>query len=182
MGWDIRVIPQGTVDNNVGPDRSSGPKALDPNYCRQPTLWFQDLCLEVLTVQCNELPLFVARALPLLIIVAYLIQQQWVQLLTPVNFGCAATLYSFSLEIVIIYLLFWRQVTYDWTVILNQLINSLFSKPIRHIIVSQGSLYLHQCNFMTKLNHFHIQDFCLYKIKSSVTLYLSLNIILPVLF
>ncbi len=33
----IRVIPQGTVDNNLGPDRLVGPKALDPNYCRQPT-------------------------------------------------------------------------------------------------------------------------------------------------
>ena len=28
----IRIIPQETVDNNLGP------KALDPNYCRQPTL------------------------------------------------------------------------------------------------------------------------------------------------
>ena len=35
----IRVIPQGTVYNNLGPDRLAGPKALDPNYCRQPTLW-----------------------------------------------------------------------------------------------------------------------------------------------
>ncbi len=34
----LRVIPQGTVDNNLGPDRLVGPKALDPNYCRQPTL------------------------------------------------------------------------------------------------------------------------------------------------
>ncbi len=31
-------IHQGTVDNNLGPDRLAGPKALDPNYCRQPTL------------------------------------------------------------------------------------------------------------------------------------------------
>ncbi len=29
-----RLIPQGTVDNNLGPDRSEDPKALDPNYCR----------------------------------------------------------------------------------------------------------------------------------------------------
>ena len=29
---DIRVIPQGTVDNNLGPDRLAGTKALDPNY------------------------------------------------------------------------------------------------------------------------------------------------------
>ncbi len=34
----IRVIPQGTVDNNLGPDRLAGPKAVDPNYCRQLTL------------------------------------------------------------------------------------------------------------------------------------------------
>ncbi len=32
------IIRQGTVDNNLGPDRLAGPKALDPNYCRQPTL------------------------------------------------------------------------------------------------------------------------------------------------
>ncbi len=34
----IRLIPQGTVDNNLGPDPLADPKALDPNYCRQPTL------------------------------------------------------------------------------------------------------------------------------------------------
>ncbi len=34
----IRLIPQGTVDNNLGPDRLAGPKALDPNYFRQLTL------------------------------------------------------------------------------------------------------------------------------------------------
>ncbi len=34
----IRLIPQGTVDNNLGPDRLAGQKALDPNYSRQPTL------------------------------------------------------------------------------------------------------------------------------------------------
>ena len=34
----LRVIPQGTVDNNLGPDRLAGPEALDPKYCRQPTL------------------------------------------------------------------------------------------------------------------------------------------------
>ena len=27
----LRVIPQETVDNNLGPDRLAGPKALDPN-------------------------------------------------------------------------------------------------------------------------------------------------------
>ena len=51
--------PQGTVDNNLGSDRLAGPKALYPipNYCRQPTLWLYDLCLEVLTVHGNELRL-----------------------------------------------------------------------------------------------------------------------------
>ncbi len=34
----IIILPQGMVDNNLGPDRLAGPKALDPNYCRQPTL------------------------------------------------------------------------------------------------------------------------------------------------
>ena len=34
----IRLIPQGTVDNNLGPDRSAGPKALEPNFYRQSTL------------------------------------------------------------------------------------------------------------------------------------------------
>ncbi len=29
---------QGMVDNNLGPDRLAGPKSLDPNYCRLPTL------------------------------------------------------------------------------------------------------------------------------------------------
>ena len=32
------IKPQGTVNNNLGPDRLEGHKALDPNYCRQPTL------------------------------------------------------------------------------------------------------------------------------------------------
>ncbi len=57
-----RVIPQGTVDNNLGPDRLAGPKALDPNYCRQPTLSLHDLCLEVLSVHGNKLRLFGAKA------------------------------------------------------------------------------------------------------------------------
>ncbi len=50
----IRLIPQGTVDNNLGPDRLAGPKALDPNYCRQPTLTLNNLCLEVLSVHGTE--------------------------------------------------------------------------------------------------------------------------------
>ncbi len=60
----IRVIPQGTVDNNLGPDRLAGTKALDPNYCRHPTLWLHDLCLEVITVHGIELRLFWAKAYP----------------------------------------------------------------------------------------------------------------------
>ena len=34
----LQVISQGAVVNNLGPDRLAGPKALDPNYCRQPAL------------------------------------------------------------------------------------------------------------------------------------------------
>ena len=65
----LRVIPQGAIDNNLGPDRLAGPKALDPNYYRKPTLWLHDLCLEVLTVHGNDLHMFGAKAyLPLLIL------------------------------------------------------------------------------------------------------------------
>ncbi len=35
---DIRFIPQGKVDNNLGLDSLAGPKALKPNHCRQLTL------------------------------------------------------------------------------------------------------------------------------------------------
>ena len=35
----IRLLLQGMVAvNNLGPDRLAGPKAIDPNHCRQPTL------------------------------------------------------------------------------------------------------------------------------------------------
>ncbi len=34
----IRFITQGTVVINIGQDRLPGPKVLDPNYYRQPTL------------------------------------------------------------------------------------------------------------------------------------------------
>ena len=37
MLYFIRFISQGTVDNNLGPERLAGPKALDPNPCRQTT-------------------------------------------------------------------------------------------------------------------------------------------------
>ena len=60
----IRLIPQGTVDNNLMPDRFAGPKALDPYYCRQPTYLLHDLCLEVLTVNGTEWGLFVTKAFP----------------------------------------------------------------------------------------------------------------------
>ncbi len=43
-------VSQGTVDNNLGPDRFVGPKALGPYHYRQPTLLLHDLSLEVLTV------------------------------------------------------------------------------------------------------------------------------------
>ena len=32
------INASGDGDNNLGPERFAGPKALDPNYCRQPTL------------------------------------------------------------------------------------------------------------------------------------------------
>ncbi len=35
-------------------DRLAGSKALDPTYCRQPSLWFHILCQKVLTVHVNE--------------------------------------------------------------------------------------------------------------------------------
>ncbi len=60
--------PQGTVDNNLGSDRLAGPKALDQNYCRQPTLRLHDLCLEVLNVHGIELSLFWDKAFLLLIL------------------------------------------------------------------------------------------------------------------
>ncbi len=66
--WYIRVIPQGTVDNNLVLERLAGPKALDPNYCKQPTLWLYDLCLEVLYVHGNELRLYGAKAFSLILL------------------------------------------------------------------------------------------------------------------
>ncbi len=33
----IWLLPQRTVDNNLGPDCLAGSKFLDPNYCKQPT-------------------------------------------------------------------------------------------------------------------------------------------------
>ncbi len=58
----------GDGDNNLGQDRLAGPKDLEPNYCRQPTLRLQYLCLEVLTVHGIELRLFWAKAFPLLLL------------------------------------------------------------------------------------------------------------------
>ncbi len=34
-----KFMPQGTVDNNLWPECLAGPKALDINECRQPTLF-----------------------------------------------------------------------------------------------------------------------------------------------
>ena len=63
---------QGTVDNNLGPDRLAGPKALDPSYGRQPTIWLYDLCLEFLTVHGIELCLFGAKTFPLRILFSFM--------------------------------------------------------------------------------------------------------------
>ncbi len=57
-------------DRPIGPDCSTGPKYLDPNYSRQPILWLHALCLKVLIVQGNELRLFGAKACPLLILIS----------------------------------------------------------------------------------------------------------------
>ncbi len=43
-----RLIPQREVDKKPGSDRLDGPKALDPNRCRQRTLWLYVICQEVL--------------------------------------------------------------------------------------------------------------------------------------
>ena len=65
---------------------------------RQPTLWLQDLCLEVLTVHGNELHLFGAKAFPLLVLLMVWTGNQgwalsikaecWTHNL-PVSSGCA---------------------------------------------------------------------------------------------
>ncbi len=77
----LRLILQGTAENNLGPDRLAGLKALNLNYYRQLTLLLHELCLEVLTVHVSELRLFWAKAFPLLsthtINVAHLIKQQY---------------------------------------------------------------------------------------------------------
>ncbi len=54
---DDTINTSGTIDNNLGPDRFAGP-----------ILLLHDLCLEVLTVHVNELHLFRARELPLLLL------------------------------------------------------------------------------------------------------------------
>ena len=54
---NIRLIPHGTFDNNLGLDRLASPKALDPNYCRQPTLSLHGICLKVLSEQGTGLHL-----------------------------------------------------------------------------------------------------------------------------
>ena len=86
----IRIIPQGTVDNNIGQDRLAGPKVLDPNYCTQLTLLthlFHDLCLEVLIVNGNEFCLFWTKAFhpTNTINVVHLTLQQKVQLLASLS-------------------------------------------------------------------------------------------------
>ncbi len=66
--YEVWVIPQETVDNNLGPDRLAGPKALDLNYCRQPTLWLHDYCLEFLTEHGIKLCLYRAKAFSIIIL------------------------------------------------------------------------------------------------------------------
>ncbi len=61
---EVKLVPQGTVNNNLRPNRFAGPKALDPYYYRQPTLLLHYLNLEVLTVHGIELRLFWAKVFP----------------------------------------------------------------------------------------------------------------------
>ena len=49
-------IPQGKVDNNLGPERLEGPKALDPNYCIQPTLLLHDLSHTINVLHLSNAP------------------------------------------------------------------------------------------------------------------------------
>ncbi len=51
----IRVIHYELL---IPTNRLVGPKAVDPNYCIQPTLWLSDFCLRVLTLLGIELRLF----------------------------------------------------------------------------------------------------------------------------
>ena len=60
----IQLIYQGTVDNNLGQDSFTGPKALIPSYCRQLSHCLHNLYLEVLTIHGTELRLFGAKAFP----------------------------------------------------------------------------------------------------------------------
>ena len=52
------------ANNNLGSDRLAGPKALVPNYCRQPTQLLHDPFHEVLTVHGIELRLFRGQGIP----------------------------------------------------------------------------------------------------------------------
>ena len=54
---------QGTVNTNLGPERFADPKALDPNRCRQPTLWLHDLCPKDPNCASNKLHLIWFKAL-----------------------------------------------------------------------------------------------------------------------
>ncbi len=46
---NVFLYLQRTVYNNLKPDHIVDPKALDYNYCKPPTLWLHNLCLQVLT-------------------------------------------------------------------------------------------------------------------------------------
>ena len=65
----FRLIPQGTVDNNLGPDRLASPKAMIPYYCRQLTLWLHNFRIEVLIVHGSGLRLFWANVFSLRILI-----------------------------------------------------------------------------------------------------------------
>ena len=51
----IRLILQGTVDNNLCTNCLVGIKALDHDYCRQPTLWLHELCLEAIATRAAKI-------------------------------------------------------------------------------------------------------------------------------
>ena len=53
---------------NLGPNRLAGPKALDPDQSRKPTLWLHDHFLKVLIVHGIDLRLCGAKTFTLLIL------------------------------------------------------------------------------------------------------------------
>ncbi len=80
--WWQDSIHQGTVDNNLGPDRFAGPKAVNPNYADNQAcdcthfVWKSQLCM-VLSYVCLG-----PRHSPGLILLMSRIWQQLIQILT----------------------------------------------------------------------------------------------------